>query len=264
MLSYLPGKCCENHAWNPADVRSIFSQLFSNMDQDLCRMSVWCLEILTKVIAPLFIEQFTNTSGHQLAMNSPWIYPWIHYNCPIESPFHIRFCLKMQRCEKSWSDSRCTALSITILWSERSELEGRCFCRGFPVFQVTRSGCSWNVADCCSICVFYLFYLYCCDSNPRLDGRCSVLEVELRTYVSTNGHTCIACTGNMRDYCWIFLNQEALNGDLTFLSTQWSLMRSRTLRDELASSSNAHDQLEEDVAQFCLWEVAMLCFSRTF
>lgn len=121
-----------------------------------------------------------------------------------------------------------------------------------------------DVADCCSICVFYLFDLYCCDSNPRLDGRCSVLEVELRTYVSTNGHTCIACTGNMQDYCWIFLNQEALNGDLTFLSTQWSLMRSRTLRDELASSSNAHDQLEEDVAQFRLWEVAMLCFSRTF
>ena len=121
-----------------------------------------------------------------------------------------------------------------------------------------------DVADCCSICVFYLFDLHCYDSNPRLDGRCSVLEVELRTYVSTNGHTCTACTGNMRDYCWIFLNQETLNSDLTFLSTQWSLMRSRTLRDELASSSNAHDQLEEDVAQFCLWEVAMLCFSWTF
>jgi hypothetical protein len=108
-----------------------------------------------------------------------------------------------------------------------------------------------DVADCCSICVFYLFDLYCCDSNPRLDGRCSVLEVELRTYVSTNGHACTVCTATMRDYCWIFLNQETLNGDLTFLSTQWSLMRSRTLRDELASSSNAHDQLEEDVAQFC-------------
>lgn len=138
----------------------MLGKLFSKMDHNLCRMSVWCLEILTKVIAPLFIEQFTNTSGHQLAMNSPWIYPWIHYNCPIDSPFHIRFWLKMQCCEKSWSDSRCTALSITILWSERSELEGHCFCRGFPVFQVTRSGCSWMlqivavfVYSTCLICI---------------------------------------------------------------------------------------------------------------
>lgn len=82
-------------------------------------------------------------------------------------------------------------------------------------------------------------YIQCSEAS-RLDGHCSVLEVELRTEL---GHA----------------RERGMNEHLEGQAFGWTVLRffkpcyltmlltrSRTLRDELASSSNVHDDLQQD------------------